>query len=119
MNTGALIINGFILGLCAIIFIVLGVIQYKSKKPSGFYTGEQFNPSEISDIGAWNHRHGIMWILYGSLFPILWGLSFFISSSPMYLLVFMGIILVPLPFMIVYHHYLEKRYRIKTGNTAD
>lgn len=113
MDIGGYVIMGFILGICAVTMIVLGIIQYRNKKPSGFYTGETFDPKEISDITAWNHKHGIMWILYGSLFPILFVVDLLMNSPLVFGFVMIGVCLVPLPFMIMYHHHLIKKYKVK------
>ena len=62
-DVGATIIMGISLGFCALVMIVIGVRQMKSETPVGFYTGERaVKPEEITDIPAWNRKHGIMWI---------------------------------------------------------
>ena len=113
MDIGSYVIMGIILGICAIGIIILGVVQFRSKKPCNFYTGEKFDPKEISDIPAWNHRHGIMWILYGLLFPLLFVVELLIKNPLVFGFMFIGAVLVPLPFMVWYHPHLLKKYRVK------
>ncbi len=53
--------------ICIAPLVILGIIQYNSKSPVGFWSGkEPPQKEEITDIKAYNHKHGMMWILYGS-----------------------------------------------------
>ena len=60
-----------IVSLCVVVvcispLIILGIVQYNSKNPVGFWAGQEpHKAAEISDIRAYNHKHGIMWITYG------------------------------------------------------
>lgn len=99
-----------ILFICALPLILIGVFQTKSKEPVGFWSGAK-PPSrdKISDVTAYNKKHGMMWIIYGiGIFP-----SFFLG------LLFGGIVAVctlgieiigGLIAMICYHNYLDKKY---------
>ncbi len=47
--------------------IILGIVQYRSKEPVGFWAGKKPpRKEEITDVGAYNRKHGLMWILYGA-----------------------------------------------------
>ena len=52
----------------SLIFIILGIQQYKSKKPVSINTGEK-PPSEdeLTSVTEWNHRHGRNFILYSCM----------------------------------------------------
>lgn len=95
----------------ALVMMGIGIRQLNSKKPVGFYTGE--NPpgeEDVTDIKAWNRKHGLMWLTYGCIILI----SFFIGSgfddSIWAVLPMIGGVVIPLIFMILYHHRLCKKY---------
>ena len=112
MNLGGSILISSIFGFYAIVMSVLGICALFSKKPCGFYTFEK-TPSEqeITDVSAWNRKHGIMFISCGIWISILILCGLLIESS--LLLVFVSIgLLFALPTMIVYHSILVKKYHI-------
>lgn len=46
--------------------IIIGIAQYRSKDPVGFWSGkEPPGKEQITDVKAYNRRHGLMWIVYG------------------------------------------------------
>ncbi len=62
--------------------IILGIVQYNSKKPVAFWAGkEPPKAEEITDIKAYNHRHGIMWVCYGVGFILCFGLGFLFGED--------------------------------------
>ena len=74
------IISFIILILCISPVFVLGIVQYRSKRVVGFWSGEEPPKNEwVTDMKAYNYRHCIMWILYGTgfvvcyMFGFLWG----------------------------------------------
>lgn len=100
-----------ILIICALPMIMIGIAQIKSKNPVGFWSGKEPPAKEqVTDVTAYNKKHGIMWILYG----IGELVSFFVgalfgeglgSAVVMSAEVVGGLIL-----MILYHNYLDKKY---------
>ena len=78
-------IFGFVIYLfVALIMLGIGLSQYKSKKPVGFYSGEKPPlECELTDVEAWNKKHGKMWIWYGGIIIIsyLMGIPFLIADS--------------------------------------
>ena len=57
--------------LVAAIMLGIGIFQYRSKSPVGFYSGEKPPmESELTDVDAWNKKHGKMWIWYGVIIII-------------------------------------------------
>ena len=52
--------------LVSLIFIVLGVNQFRSKVPVALNTGEVSpREDELTDMTEWNHKHGRNLIIYG------------------------------------------------------
>ena len=108
------IIPIFIYTLTAGIMAAIGIVQLKSKKPVGFYSGEKSpTESELTDVRAWNIRHGLMWLIYGIIIFVTGIGAFFVYSSALTILLTLGGSLVPNPLMVMYHHKLEKKYKIK------
>lgn len=58
--------NFLIYGIVAIVIIIIGINQCRSKTPVGFLGSEE-PPSEkeLTDVSAYNKAHGKMWMLYG------------------------------------------------------
>ena len=105
------IISGVISGLVALIMFGIGISQLRSKAPVGFYSGKAPpKPEELSDVKAWNQKHGVMWILYAFCILGAWISAQLIGDD-----LFAGILLaagifVPLAFMVLFHRHLEKTY---------
>ena len=110
MNAG-LIISGIIFGLCALFMFGIGISQLKSKDPVGFYSGvEPPSREQLSDVDAWNKKHGTMWIVYGVCIIVSWFIGLFIGDSVYVVIPVTVGLLVPIVFMVIYHHKLEKKY---------
>ena len=108
------ILSGIALGYCAFIVFIIGLVQYRSKKPVGFYTGEKpLKAEQISDVSAWNRCHGRMWMLYSGVLVLVWVCGLLIGDSLWLLLPFFGGVCLPVPVMIWYHHRLLRRYFVK------
>ncbi len=100
-----------IIGYVSMFMIVIGVVSYRKKTPCGFWSGvEPPKPEQVSDITAYNRKHGIMWIVYGAgmtgtyLAGVLFGDVFtgaMISGA-----VAVGGIFV----LALCHNHLEKKY---------
>ena len=100
--------------LVAALMIGIGIYQIKCKKPAGFYSGvEPPKPEELTDVRAWNCRHGGMWVLYGIVIIVTTLVSLF-TSEIVGVLLFIGGIMLPIPFMVWWHHRLERVY-LKKG----
>ena len=70
--TAASIITFIIFFIVAMIMIGLGIFQLKSTSPVGFYSGEKPpREEELTDVKAWNKKHGMMWLIYGIIIRIL------------------------------------------------
>ena len=100
--------------LVAAIMLGIGISQYRSKSPVGFYSGEKPPmESELTDVDAWNKKHGKMWIWYSVIIIIsyLAGIPFLVIDSVWCVVPLCGGIMIPLPFMIRYHHKLVEAYK--------
>ena len=108
---------GFVIyALVALFMMGIGAAQLKSQKPVGFYSGEKPpKEEEVTDVKAWNRKHGMMWLLYGIIILISFFIGILIGDSIWVVVPMIGGILVPLIFMIRYHHILRKKYLKQTG----
>ncbi len=66
----------------SLIFIILGIIQYRSEKPVTINTGEKApREDELTSVAEWNHRHGRNFIIFGcALFITLSVLVYFLEK---------------------------------------
>lgn len=110
------IILFIVLLICAAPLIVLGVVQYRSVDPVGFWTGKKPPEKEqITDVKAYNHKHGLMWILYGAGIMLCFLSMYLVGLEKAMILVLiesMGGIAA----MIMYHNRLDRMYLVKNGN---
>ena len=100
--------------LVAAVMLGIGIRQYKSQKPVGFYSGEKPPlERELTDVTMWNKKHGKMWILYGIIIILSYAVGIpLVSQDSVWCVVpLCGGILVPLPFMIMNHHKLMRQYK--------
>ncbi len=52
--------------LVSLIFIILGIMQYRSEKPVSINTGEKpLRKDELTNVTEWNHKHGRNFIILG------------------------------------------------------
>jgi len=85
-----------------------------SKRLVAFYTGEKApSESEISDVKSWNKKHGIMWIAYGIIIAISWICCCILGDRIGAMILSIGGVVIPLGFMIWYHHRLIRKYKNK------
>lgn len=98
--------------IVAAIMVGIGIVQLKSKKPVGFYSGEKPpRPEELSDVEAWNKQHGMMWLIYGGIIMLSFFIGMLIGDSLFCLIPMCGGIIIPVIIMIWYHHQLIKKYK--------
>ena len=112
--TAESIITLVIFLLVAIIMVGTGVFQLTSVSPVGFYSGEvPPREDQLTDVKAWNRKHGMMWIIYGIIIIISYFAGYLIGDSPLCLIPFLGGLLVPVAVMIHYHDKLIQKYKKK------
>ena len=111
----AMIMALVIISIVAVIMIIIGVSQISKKEnPVGFYNViDPPKKEEISDIIQWNRKHGIMWIIYGVCIELGFWLGHVMPVEALKMIFMMGGVIFPLPFMVLGHHRLVKRYKIK------
>lgn len=95
--------------------IIIGIVQYRSKDPVGFWSGKKPPQKEqITDVKAYNQKHGLMWIFLGVGFILCFicGLLFgeMIAGYLCIIEVIGGIVA-----MIAYHEKLDRMYYKKEG----
>jgi hypothetical protein len=107
-----MIVSLIIYGFVSLMMISIGVSQFKSKTPVGFYTGEKPpKAEELTDVSAWNRKHGMMWVLYGVVILLSWFAGFLAGDSSWAAIPLVLGVCIPLIFMIFYHSALVKRYK--------
>lgn len=118
---------GIIFSILIIIIYLANIIQIvtrmKSQTPVGTWPGkinakkEPSSADEISDVTAFNKKHGVVWIIldtiYTATFSLVFYRSYFLSltDSFTYGLFVLGIeALIGTLLMNCYHKYLNKQY---------
>ena len=107
---GISMIMGFIIWtLCSLIFFIIGISTWNSKKEVGFFTGVKPNP--MKDVKAYNRAVAKIWIVFGALFELL-GVPFlfFEQNSPIFLLSAVGTMFLVIGIIIAYMR-VEAKYR--------
>lgn len=103
-----------IMSLVALIFMGIGISQFKSKVPVGFYTGEKPpKAEELIDVKGWNRGHGAMWCGYGVMIMISWLSAVFVEHETVSMVLTFVILIGGLLGMILGHHLLRKKYFVK------
>ena len=102
--------------LVSLIFIILGIMQYRSEKPVSINMGEKpLRKEELTNVTEWNHRHGRNFIILGCvLFITLSVLVYFIEKLDS--IVFQTIILLIVIFAeiarVAFEHNVMKKKMI-------
>lgn len=106
-------IIGLVIYMAVASFMIgIGISQLRSKKPVAFYSGEKPpREEELFDVKAWNQKHGGMWVLYGLIILVSYGIGMIIGDTLWCVITMCGGVVLPLPIMILYHHKLVKLYR--------
>ena len=121
IDMAAIIIYLVISLLVSLIFIILGIRQYKAEKPVAINTGEK-PPSEdeLTSVTEWNHRHGRNLIIFGcALFITLSVLAYFIEkldSSICQVVILLIVIVVEIAWVELEHNVMKKKM-IKNRHT--
>ena len=99
------------MALVSFLMFGIGIRQIKSKDPVGFYSGvEPPKKEELTSVPLWNRKHGIMWVVYGVAILLSSFLGVLLGWDTPWLTVPFAVTVGALPFMIWYHHHLEKLY---------
>lgn len=106
---------GFIIFAFVAAFMMgIGISQIRSKQPVGFYSGEKPPRAEdLTDVAAWNKKHGWMWMVYGVVILLSYFAGALFGDTIWSAVPMVSGVIVPLPFMILGHNKLRKRYMTK------
>ena len=100
-----------IISVVACIMMLIGIFQINKKnEPVGFYNVIDPPKKEISDIIQWNKKHGFIWIVYGICIELGFWLGYIMPNEVLEMVLMMGGVVIPLPFMVLRHRKLEKMY---------
>ncbi len=102
-----------IITMVALIMLIIGVFQFrKADGPVGFYnTSAPPKKEEITDIIAWNKKHGMIWIIYAVCIESGFFLGYFMPREALQTVFMIGGVIIPLPFMVMRHKTLEGKYK--------
>lgn len=110
-NMAENIITFAILLVVSMVMIIIGVSQVRSKEPVGFYTGEEPPKKEqLTDMEAWNKKHGYMWIAYGFAIIAAFIICCFIKREMIALAVLFCVVIGAIPVMMLRHRHLKKKF---------
>ena len=96
-----------------VLFIVMGIYDFNSKKskPFGFWANAEVAP--IEDVKGYNRALGILWCVYGVLFTVI-GLPLLDGqNSGLMIISVLGVVLISIGAMVVYVAGIEPKYRKK------
>ncbi|MCI8635715.1 MAG: hypothetical protein HFJ05_08990 [Eubacterium sp.] len=117
MNIGEMIGGLFILIICTAPVVIIGIVQFNSKNPVGFWSGKEPPKKEqIIDVRGYNRRHGIMWILYGTGMDLCFLSGYFLRNflgdawGYVSAVLVMAEVFAGLLGMIAYHNHLDRKY---------
>ena len=110
----ATIIYLVISALVSLIFIVLGIKQFRSKVPVSLNTGEAPpREDELTDMSEWNHKHGRNLIIYGCiLFVTMSVFLYFLlkfDKTEFQVVVFFIVIFAEIAWLKIQHALLKKK----------
>lgn len=110
-----MVMGGVIIFIVAMIMVAIGISQYVKKDvPVGFYNViDPPKKEDITDIIQWNKKHGIIWISYGICIELGFWLGSIMPLEVLEITFLIGGVLIPLPFMVIRHEYLVKKYQRK------
>lgn len=114
IDMAAIIIYLIISLLVSLIFIILGIRQYKAEKPVTINTGEKPpREDELTSVTEWNHRHGRNLIIFGcALFITLSVFVYFIEkldSSVFQVVILLIVIFAEIAWVEFEHHVMKKK----------
>ena len=97
------------IGGCAAALTGIGIYAYRREKPMFFWSGRTVRSEELTDIEAYNHANGIMWMIYSVPMWIATVLYFWYPHAAATLLVLWGTL--GLGMLIYAYHRIYEKYR--------
>lgn len=97
----------FIWSAVALVLVGIGIWDWNSKTPVGFYSG--IKPPKVTDVRRYNHSVAIMWFVYTFVFELL-GLPLMLSEENPAGVIFgaLGVIFSIIVLAIAYNVILSK-----------
>lgn len=87
--------------IAALLFVVIGVVDWRSKTEVGFFTGEK--PGKRKDIVGYNHAVAKIWFFYAIAFEIIGiPLLFIHQNSIIAIVMIFFVVALSIGIMIVY-----------------
>ena len=99
--------------IIGVLFIVMGIYDFNSKKakPFGFWANAEVAP--IEDVKGYHRALGILWCVYGIVFLFI-GLPLLDGQNSGYILIpILGAMFLSIAAMVVYVTVIEPKYRKK------
>lgn len=112
-----MIIAFIVWSMCAVLFLIIGIVDRKSEKPVGFWSNAKpwsnVKELEVTDMRAYNNAVSTIWIVFAIIFELL-GLPFlfFEQNSPVFLAVMAGVVILIIAIMLAYMK-VENKYKFK------
>ena len=100
--------------LVSLVFIILGIRQYRAEKPVAINTGEKPPcEDELTSVAEWNHRHGRNFIILGCmLFITLSVFIYFIEkldSVAVQVVIFLIVLFAEIVWVWFDHNVMKKK----------
>ncbi len=100
--------------LVSLVFIILGIMQYRAEKPVTINTGEKPpREEELTSVAEWNHRHGRNFIIFGcALFITLSVFVYFIEkldSVVLQVVIFMIVLFAEIAWVVLEDKMMKKK----------
>ena len=95
-------IIGFVIwSLCAVLFFIVGVVDLKSDKPVGFFTGVK--PPKIMNVKKYNKAVALLWFVTGIIFELI-GVPFLYlkQNSPVFIFMLLATVVLVIVMMVMY-----------------
>ena len=105
-------IIGFIIwSAVAVIFIIIGIVSWRAKKPVGFFTGVK--APVVSDAIKYNHSVGTLWLVYAVLLELL-GIPFLYleQNSAGFIIPYLGVVVITIGLVVAYSIIASKYKKI-------
>ena len=108
------IIGIVVFALVSSIFIILGIVQYRSKIPVSINTGEKPpREDELTDMTEWNHKHGRNFVIYGCMLFVTGTVFIYflgrLESVTLELILFFVVIFAEVAWLEVQHSSMKKK----------
>ncbi|MGN0746328.1 MAG: hypothetical protein ACI4ML_06625 [Aristaeellaceae bacterium] len=98
-----------IMAPCSMVFTGIGIYAWQRKEPMWFWSGTTVKASDITDIPAYNHANGRMWMLFSLPLWLSAFLGLFSSITALVLLA--SDFIIGLPVLVMAYNRIYARYR--------